>query len=949
MSKEIEAALRVAAAQTAKKPSEAQIESGNYAKGRLRIHGLGVSLENPKGSTRSGVDKGGKRWSVRMPAHYGYVRGTQGRDGDHVDVYIGPDHASDKVFVVDQVDAASRRFDEHKCMLSYSSKSAALADYERAFSDGKGRDRIGAVTEMTVPAFREWLASGDTKRPAGDLRKGFATGGSVDVTGTNKGSIDKALAAASRLRRAAGGAVRGYADGGGADWRSDMDVASPFDLRGSAPEARSAGRYDRVRPLPERAGSAALDYGPLPAKIATEIIKQPIRAGEALGEAAHDPSIANFGNAAWETALTFGKPVHGLKMLGAAYGAAAAKDAGVLDALISKAGAQGAGADGLTGAQTNRLRSLERKSTKQGLTRAEREEQQLLMSIQRDFMLEMAKVLGRQKVLEAEGDAEAKASRQREYDAAVARAVAARDEALKKDVRFATSDVGRLYEKSGGLLPFIAGLGGGVVHGLKGFDEGASALRRLGVPAAEGTGLAFAAINAPLAYDAFSAPRLNPQREAVEAYARELPPEHPRKAEYAGYAADEKMFPRMNPVQQEAWREFTDPVGMMKRLGTSAVEGASAGILGSFIPDATRSLVLAPIRTGAAIPGAAAESYFKEMAKASAAKDSALATRKLSEGVLGTRDQARLPTGASDPRSSVGTGDIALPSPALPVGAPAHPALLPGSHQSSISTSGAPLRPASPSPGDNIGGGLRSGQTDQTVNIGSRGPTLIAPPRNQDRLPPVVRGGPTFVPGEKERNHPHMSHPARPKDAVGFNPSTGRYHAADGRFLSGPPIDAPATPATAGAKLPERQTGGAVQMGLDVARGYTHGGAVHVGPVMGETGGREDALPISVPAGSFVVPADIVSSLGEGNTGAGMKRLEATFGKPSPHAAMASGGSAPVPIKISDGEFVLSPEQVLQIGQGDMARGHKTLDKLVLALRKQHIDTLSKLPPPSKG
>lgn len=174
----IERALRIAERQTDRHPSERQVKSGNYAKGKVRIAGLEIAIENPKGSTRSGIDKDGKRWSVIMPASYGYFLGTTGRDGDHVDCYIGPDHDSDKVFIIDQVDAKTKRFDEHKVLLSYPDKAAALKDYRAAFSDGKGPDRIGHVTEMSVDELKHWLRSGNTTKP---LRGRYADGGSVDA------------------------------------------------------------------------------------------------------------------------------------------------------------------------------------------------------------------------------------------------------------------------------------------------------------------------------------------------------------------------------------------------------------------------------------------------------------------------------------------------------------------------------------------------------------------------------------------------------------------------------------------------------------------------------------------------------------------------------------------------------------------------------------------------
>ena len=123
------------------------------------------------------------------------------------------------------------------------------------------------------------------------------------------------------------------------------------------------------------------------------------------------------------------------------------------------------------------------------------------------------------------------------------------------------------------------------------------------------------------------------------------------------------------------------------------------------------------------------------------------------------------------------------------------------------------------------------------------------------------------------------------------------------------------------------------------------------GPIVGDDGGRDDAKDVSVKSGSFVIPSDVVSGLpgAGGNTLAGMRILEQQFGKPDPRA-MASGGPATdVPIRISSGEFVVSPDQVAKIGGGDMQRGHMILDKMVVKLRKQHAAALGRLPPPAKS
>lgn len=139
-------------------PTEAQIAAGNYKKEHLTFQGLRLAIENIKGSRRKGIDKGGNRWSVKMPADYGYVKSHEGRDGDDVDVYIGPNRDSFMAYVVNQMDPRTGRFDEHKCMLGFKKKKNALATYLKGFSDGSGIRRIMGVKSMTMPQFKAWLS-----------------------------------------------------------------------------------------------------------------------------------------------------------------------------------------------------------------------------------------------------------------------------------------------------------------------------------------------------------------------------------------------------------------------------------------------------------------------------------------------------------------------------------------------------------------------------------------------------------------------------------------------------------------------------------------------------------------------------------------------------------------------------------------------------------------------
>lgn len=117
---------------------------------------------------------------------------------------------------------------------------------------------------------------------------------------------------------------------------------------------------------------------------------------------------------------------------------------------------------------------------------------------------------------------------------------------------------------------------------------------------------------------------------------------------------------------------------------------------------------------------------------------------------------------------------------------------------------------------------------------------------------------------------------------------------------------------------------------------YANGGRVTVGAVKGDTGGREDALHVQVPEGAYVIPADVVAALGEGNTAAGMRRLEGQFGKVRPVR-----GGPVVPIQISDGEFVVPPEVVEMVGGPDV------LDEFVMQARAQFVQHLQQLEEPN--
>ncbi|NPU91379.1 MAG: PLxRFG domain-containing protein [Gammaproteobacteria bacterium] len=143
-------------------PSDAQKEAGNYKKGHIKLQGLDIAIENPAGSKRSGTAPDGTAWESEMASHYGYVKRTTGADGDQVDVFVGGNPESQKVFVVDQINQDGK-FDEHKVMLGFDSREDADAGYHANYSEGwTGR---GAITEMSMGQFKEWLKGGDTTKP----------------------------------------------------------------------------------------------------------------------------------------------------------------------------------------------------------------------------------------------------------------------------------------------------------------------------------------------------------------------------------------------------------------------------------------------------------------------------------------------------------------------------------------------------------------------------------------------------------------------------------------------------------------------------------------------------------------------------------------------------------------------------------------------------------------
>lgn len=149
-------------------PTDGQKKAGNYKKGHVQVGTFDVTIENPKGSKRSGTDADGKKWETTMTHTYGYIRGTKGVDGDHIDVYISSDidgWNGRKVFVVDQYNPDGS-FDEHKVMLGFNDKDEAFEAYLSNYEAGWEKGRRLDVTAVNLDDFEKWIESSKRKTKA---------------------------------------------------------------------------------------------------------------------------------------------------------------------------------------------------------------------------------------------------------------------------------------------------------------------------------------------------------------------------------------------------------------------------------------------------------------------------------------------------------------------------------------------------------------------------------------------------------------------------------------------------------------------------------------------------------------------------------------------------------------------------------------------------------------
>lgn len=400
-------------------------------------------------------------------------------------------------------------------------------------------------------------------------------------------------------------------------------------------------------------------------------VPQAIRAGEAVGEAALDPSLANVTNAGTQSALAVGRPLAAAGALGTGYLAAGAKDLGVFDI---GANAQQAKAvlPGLEPEQQTEYNQIkDRIARGRYRTYAEMESdnarKRQLEELSNKFVSDNA--ASRRTLAE-----QAATKKQDEYD----RAVRGAEDRLKedkqraKDQNFYETEVGKLYKKTGVVTPLVASTGVGAVS------------RAAGRPMSEAVvmgGLTGGmAANYPLLHNTYYQDAYNPEKAAYQAYARDLPPDHPRRAEWETYA---KNLPDQNPSQRLASEQMWDPVQIMMRTGL----GVAEGVLGGHFGHTGWQVPIHWAKTGAKKIADGAELAWNAARKPQLQNEASVLERNALAGPPATASAAsagRPASAATDvPLNPLGTGSMpAKPASAQPPPLPERQSLPPGSSTS---------------------------------------------------------------------------------------------------------------------------------------------------------------------------------------------------------------------------------------------------------------------------
>lgn len=156
-------------------PSAAQAEANNFKSGHASFRGLRITVQVPNGGTRKGIGPDGKSWETKgIRAAYGQLKGTKAADGENVDIILGTNPHAENVFLIDQIDQSSGKYDETKAALGFASQEEALGAYDSLFSDQRSRERVGAVSSATFADFKKWIRSSAARRPYSKAMRAYS-------------------------------------------------------------------------------------------------------------------------------------------------------------------------------------------------------------------------------------------------------------------------------------------------------------------------------------------------------------------------------------------------------------------------------------------------------------------------------------------------------------------------------------------------------------------------------------------------------------------------------------------------------------------------------------------------------------------------------------------------------------------------------------------------------
>jgi len=152
--------LEIAESQTKTDLTSTQKESGQYPKGKVTLKNIPITIENPKGSYRDGVSPQGVPWKSQLHYTYGYIDDSVGSDGEEIDVFLGPLAGTEQdflVYIINQVDPSTGKFDEHKVMFGFSNWAEAKKAYISCYDPGwKG---FGSMDQISLTGFSSWIKS----------------------------------------------------------------------------------------------------------------------------------------------------------------------------------------------------------------------------------------------------------------------------------------------------------------------------------------------------------------------------------------------------------------------------------------------------------------------------------------------------------------------------------------------------------------------------------------------------------------------------------------------------------------------------------------------------------------------------------------------------------------------------------------------------------------------